>query len=195
MKRVINLSLLICVILFSTAVKAADFLSVRIENSSTINVSLSNISKGQKLYLKDYTGTILFNATLKAMPSYRKYFNFNSVADGIYFVETETEFDVKVTPVLKNSKGIALIEDSSITIFKPKVLVQNSLVKVMLTRSKKSPLSISISDENGETLLTEKVEEENLIFERLYKFSEVPSGRYIISFDLGDRSFTKEVNI
>ncbi|GAA4272288.1 hypothetical protein GCM10022258_15820 [Aquimarina gracilis] len=170
-------------------------MSVKIENSSTLNVSLSNISKGQKLYLKNYSGKILFDITLEAMPLYRKYFNFNTVKDGVYFVETETEFDVKITPVVKNKKGIALINQSVVTVFKPKVLVENALVRVMLTRSEKSPLQVSIYDREGVMLLNENVEEDKAIFERAYNFSDVPAGKYFIYFDLKDRKFVKEINI
>ncbi len=195
MKRVINLSLFVCAILFSTMVKASDILSVKIENSSTINVSLSNISKGQKLYLKDYSGTILFNVTLDAMPSYTKYFNMNTVEDGIYFVETETEFDIKVTPVLKNIKGVSLINNSAITVFKPKILVENTKVRVLFTRTEKSPLSVSIYDIDGFKVFNEKVDDDTLIFQRSYDFSEVPYGKYTIHFVLKDRTFIKEVSI
>ncbi len=195
MKRVINLSLLVCAILFSTIVNASDVLSVKIENSSTINVSLSNISSGQKLYLKDYSGTILYNITLEAMPSYTKYFNLNTVGNGIYFVETETEFDIKVTPVLKNAQGIALINDSSVTVFKPKVRIDNTLVRVMFTRVEESPLDVSIYDEDGNMLSNENVEDDELIFQRAYNFSAVPPGEYTIHFSLKDRKFIREVSI
>ena len=195
MKRVINLSLLVGAILFSTVTKASDILSVKIENASTINVSLLNISKGQKLYLKDYSGTVLFNVTLDAMPSYRKYFNLSTVDNGIYFVETETEFDIKVTPVVKNAKGIALINNSAVTVFKPKVKVDGSMVKVMLTKPENSPLKITIYDEEGVQLIEESAEENTLIFQRAYNFSGVPSGNYRIYFTLKDRKFLTEVSI
>ncbi|TPN82408.1 hypothetical protein [Aquimarina algicola] len=195
MKRVINLGLFLFALLLSANVKASSLLSVKVENASTINVSLSNISKGQKLYLKDYSGTILFNVTLDAMPSYKKYFNLNTVDKGIYFVETETEFDVKITPVLKNSKGIALIENSTVTIFKPKVVVEDQIARVMLTRVEKSPLRISIYDDKGFILFTEKIEEGNTIFERNYNFESTPSGKYTIYFALKDRVFAKEIDI
>lgn len=195
MKRVINLSLLVCAFLLSTVMNASDVLSVKIENASTINVSLSNISKGQKLYLKDYSGTILFNVTLDEMPSYRKYFNFETVENGVYFVETETEFDIKVTPVLKNPHGVALINNSAVTVFKPKVHVENAMVRVMHTRIEKSPLHISIYDTEGERLFNEKAADNTPIFQRTYNFSNVPSGKYLIYFTLKDRQFIKEVSI
>ncbi len=181
--------------LCSTIIKASDVLSVKIENSSTINVSLTNTAKGQKLYLKDYSGTILFNMTLEATSSYRKYFNLSAVNNGIYFVETETEFNLRITPVIKNEKGIALIDNSAITIFKPKVLVENSIVKTMMVTAEKSPLYISVYDNDGILLIKEKIEEEGPIFQRAYDFSEVPTGKYIMYFSIKDRTFTKEVNI
>ncbi len=190
-----NLCVLVIAILLSTAMKASDVMSVKIENSSTLNVSLSNISKGQKLYLKNYSGKILFDVTLEAMPAYRKYFDFNTVKDGVYFIETETEFDIKVTPVVKNKKGIALINQSVVTVFKPKVLVENNIVRVMLTRSEKSPLHVSIYDREGVMLFSENVDENTTIFERAYNFAKVPEGKYRIYFDLKDRSFVKEISI
>ncbi len=195
MKRVFKLSLFVCAILFSTVATASDVFSVKIENASIINVSLSNISKGQKLYLKDYSGNIMYDMTLTTMDTYKKYFDFSTVENGVYFVETETEFEVKITPVLKNHKGIALINDSATTIFKPKTLVEDSMVKVMLNRIKKSALNIYIYDLEGVMLFNEKVQDDVLLFERTYDFSTVPSGKYIIYFALDDRTFKKEINI
>ena len=195
MKRVINVCLLVSAIFFSASVKASDVLSVKIENSSTINVSLANISKGQKLYLKDYSGTILFNVTLDAMPTYRKYFNLGAVENGIYFVETETEFDVKVTPVVKNQKGIVLIHNSAVTVFKPKVQVENAIAKVLLTKTDKSPLQVTIYDNEGVMLMEENVDENVSIFQRAYNFAGVPAGKYVIYFSLKDRTFVKEISI
>ncbi len=195
MKRVIKVSLFVCAILVSTMVKASDVLSVKIENSSTINVSLFNISKGQKLYLKDYSGAVLFNVTLDAMSSYKKYFNLNTVKDGIYFVETETEYDVKVTPVLKNPQGVALINNSLVTIFKPKVAVKNKMVRVMYTKVEKSPLHVAIYDREGYELYSEDSNDDEVIFERTYQFADVPSGKYFIYFSYKDREFKTEVSI
>jgi len=195
MKRVIKVSLFVCAMLVSTMVKSSDVLSVKVENSSTINVSLFNISKGQKLYLKDYSGTVLFNVTLNAMSSYEKYFNLNTVKDGIYFVETETENDIKITPIIKHPNGLALISNSLVTIFKPKVAVDNKVVKVMYTKVENSPLYITIYDIAGNELHREEANDNNIIVERTYNFNNVASGKYFINFFYKDREFKTEVNI
>ncbi|MDY8135494.1 hypothetical protein [Aquimarina sp. 2201CG5-10] len=193
MRRVINLSLLIVAIVFSNLAKASEVLSVEILNSSMINVSLSNITKGEKLYLKDYNGEILFNATLDAMPAYQKYFNLSNVPDGVYFVETETVYEIKVTPVLKNKKGISLIKNSAVTVFKPVVKSKNKLVKIMLSNPEKSSVTIQIYDKEDILLIEESSTDE--VLKRVFDFSTMPSETYRILFKQKERTFIKEVSI
>ncbi|KAA1246113.1 hypothetical protein [Aquimarina sp. RZ0] len=194
MKRVINLCLLAMVIAFSNFANAAGKVSVEITNSLMINVSLKEVSKGEKLYLKDYYGEVLFNITLKEMPSYQKYFNLNNVPDGIYFVETENEFDVKVTPVLKNKKGVSLIDNSSVIIFKPQVLIDNNIVKVLYNNTKKRPVTITMFDTKW-NVLDEVIDNIDDVFTHTYDFSKMPKGDYQIHFTLQDRVFIKKISI
>jgi len=121
-------------------------------------------------------------------------------ASGILSVKIEnssvTDFEVKVTPVIKTHYGVNLINKSEVTIFKPKVHVNNGIVKVMLTRTANTPLTVSIYDVNGVLLIDENAtQEDGVIFERNYNFSQIASGTYFINFDLGDRKFSKEITM
>ncbi|MDH7445919.1 hypothetical protein [Aquimarina sp. 2201CG14-23] len=194
MKRVVNLCLLVLTIISSNLINAAGRVSVEITNSSMINVSLSEVVKGEKLFLKDYHGEVLFNITLDAMPVYQKYFNLDNVPDGVYFVETEAIHEIKVTPVLKNKKGVSLINNSAVTIFKPQVHVKNSIVKVMFNNTKRSPLTVTIYDKEWR-LLEEIVENKEKVLRKTYDFSKMPKGEYQIYFRLKDRTFIKKVSI
>ena len=64
MKRLMNISIFVFVVLINTIASASNILSVEVENYSTINVTLSNTSKGERLSLKDYSGTTLYDITL-----------------------------------------------------------------------------------------------------------------------------------
>lgn len=194
MKNLINLSLLAIILVFSNAANAAGKISVEITNSSMINVSLVDVKQGEKLFLKDYYGFVLFDLTLNASVAYQKYFNFSRVENGVYFVETESEFEIKVTPVYKSDKGISLVENSAVTIFKPQVKVNEKRVSLMFINTKKAPVSISLYDQNSVELIEEKEIEEKII-ERTYDFSTVGKGTYYLYFNMGDRAFTKEVTI
>ena len=132
MRKVINLCLLVVTILLSGAVNAAGKVSVEITNSSVINVSLTKVLKGEKLILKDFYGEVLFNTTLETSSNYQKNFNLSNVPLGLYFVESESLYEIKITPILKNNKGISLIDTSLVTFFKPQVSSENSIVKVLL---------------------------------------------------------------
>ncbi len=194
MKRVINLCLLAIIIATSSIANAAGRVSVEITNSSMVTVSLTKVEKGEKLFLKDYNGQVLFNVTLDAVPNYQKYFNLSEVEDGVYFVETESIYEVKVTPVLKNKKGVSLISDSAVTIFKPQVRVDNKKVKIMFTNTEKSPLNFIIYDKEWHLLEEIKGNDEK-IFKRTYDFTKMPKGEYQLYFVLRDRTFLRKVSI
>ncbi|WP_298540796.1 hypothetical protein [uncultured Aquimarina sp.] len=194
MKRVINLCLLALVITTSNIANAAGRVSVEINNSSMVTVSLTEVVKGEKLFLKDYYGEILFNVTLEATPNYQKYFNLNNVPDGVYFVETESLYEVKVTPLLKNKKGVSLINTSAVTVFKPLVSVENDLMKVMFNNTEKAPVDLIIYDSEWR-VLEEIIGYEKALLKKTYDFSKMPKGEYQLHFSLKDRTFIKKVSI
>lgn len=195
MRRMIKTCLLILVVLVSLNAKASDILSVKVGNASTIHVSLQNALKGQKLYLKNYSGNVIFNMTLTEDKSYQKTFDLALLTDGIYFVETETAFDIKVTPVVKNSKGVALINESVNVIFKPTVKEEKGMIHVLLNNIEKSPVILSVYDNEGVLLHTERISDKEYIIKRTYNFTKVPSGEYSLYFRLRDRVFTETVSI
>jgi len=170
MRRVINLCLLALVFTSSSIATAAGKVLVEVSNSSMITVSLSEVVKGEKLFLKDYDGEVLFNVTLEAATNYQKYFNLSNVEDGIYFVETESSYEVKVTPLLKNQKGVSLINESAITVFKPQVQVDGSVLKVMFSNTEKSPFNFIIYDNEFRVLQEEKIGKEETLLKRTFDF-------------------------
>ncbi len=193
MKTVMNLCLLALAITFSNAVNAAGKISVAI-NNSMVNVSLTKVTKGEKLYLKDFNGEVLFNTTLKAMPTYTKFFNLSNMPDGVYFVETEAAYDVKVTPILKNQKGVSLINNSEVTIFKPQVSIRNKFAKVLFNNTRKSPITIKIYDTDWK-LLEESTTVEDALVKKTYDFSKVPEGEYIFYFNIRNREYVQKVSL
>ncbi|GAA3521815.1 hypothetical protein GCM10022393_40310 [Aquimarina addita] len=194
MKKLINLSLLVFTLLSLNTVNAAGKVSVEITNVSVINVSLTEIAKGEKLFLKDFNGMVLFKTTLNASPIYQKNFNLNKVSNGIYFVETESDYEIKVTPVLKNESGVSLITDSEVTIFKPQIEIVDNKVSVMFLNTRKSPMDLNIYDENG-VKLVEELEIQEKVVERVYDFSNVEKNTYYMYFVLEDRTISEQVII
>lgn len=197
MKNVFKTMLLAVALISSVCGTASEKIKVEISNFSMINISLSNIEQNEKLSIRDYDGQVLFNTTLKAMPVYSKYFNLGSLKDGVYFVESETAFDIKVTPVLKNSNGISLIENSKTIFFKPQVTEKNGVVKILFMNTENTDVTISISDLEN-ILFEEKIEaEENseVAIKKAYDFSKLKPGSYQIYFYIGSRKFVNDIEI
>jgi len=194
MKRVINLCLLALFFATSNVANAAGRVSVEITNSSMVTISLTEVTKGEKLFLKDYYGDIIFDVTLDATTNYQKYFDLGNVSDGIYFVETESLYEVKVTPLLKNQSGVSLINTSAITLFKPQINVEDNVVKVLFNNTKEEPINLTIYDNEG-TLLEEIAENREKVLRRTYDFSNMPEGEYILYVTLKDRRFISKVSI
>ena len=194
MRKVINLCLLVVTILLSGAVNAAGKVSVEITNSSVINVSLTKVLKGEKLILKDFYGEVLFNTTLETSSNYQKNFNLSNVPLGLYFVESESLYEIKITPILKNNKRISLIDTSLVTFFKPQVSSENSIVKVLLNNTRNYPVDIIIYDED-QVVLEEIEGNKEASLKRVYDFSEMPKGEYKLFFTLKDRTFIHNISI
>ncbi|RZS93970.1 hypothetical protein [Aquimarina brevivitae] len=195
MRRMIKTFVLICTALVTLNANASDILSVKIENESTIHVSLEHALKGQKLYLKNYEGEVLFTMTLAADQSFQKTFDLTLVKDGIYFVETETAFDIKVTPVVKNAQGVALIDTSVKLLFKPTIKVKKGMIHILFNNIEGNKVTLSINDEEGIELHEEQISNQEYVIKRAFNFAEVPSGKYTIHFTTGDRTFKEEVSI
>ena len=194
MRKVINICLLVVTILSSSVITAAGKVSVKITNSSMITISLTEVAKGEKLMLKDFYGEVLFSTTLEASSNYQKNFNLRSESDGIYFVESESEYEVKITPVLKNKQGISLIDTSSVTLFKPQVSVEDTEVKIMLNNTRNYSVDMIIYDDNNFVLEEIEGNQEELL-KRTYDFSKMPKGNYYIYFTIKDRSFINKISI
>lgn len=194
MKTIFKLILTVIAFGTFTMSNAATNVSVKITNVSMVNVTLSNVTSGERLYLKDFNGDILFNLKLDKAKSFNKYFNFSQAEDGIYFIETETEHSVKVTPILKNAAGVSIVEESSVTVFKPQLKIEGKKVKVLFYNVGNVPLDVIIFD-NDYTIVDEVSGNLETEFKRTYDFSKLPSGTYNLYFELNERSFLKTIDL
>ncbi len=183
------------ILMFSSSVlKASESISVEIYDFSVIGVTLSSTIEGEKLYLKDYDGTILFNTTLDKLTSYKKYFNLSEVENGIYFVETQTATEIKVTPIVKSNTGVALITNSTETIFKPEVELENKLLSFSFRNTVDKPVTIKVLDKES-IILHEEADILDTLITRKYDLSTIPAGAYYIYVTQNGKSFYEEVVI
>ena len=194
MKRKFNLLTIFALLLLSTGVKASEVLSVKVMNAKILDVTLSNITSEQKLFLKTFNGEVLFDITLHT-DTFHKYFDMSQLKDGIYFIETENEYEVKISPILKNEQGINLVHSSVDTIFKPEVKLTNGMLNAHITNSLKLPFAIYIYDEAGDTLHKENIKGKKLVVKKKFDLTKFTKGTFTIIFEFKDRKFVREVTI
>ncbi|WP_025740101.1 hypothetical protein [Aquimarina pacifica] len=200
MKRVMKLSLVVFAMLLSNITAASDDISVKVENSSTINVTLSNVFKGQRLTITDYYGKVVYNVKVDRKSTlFSKVFDFETFTDGVYYVETETKSDIRITPVIKSIKGISIVDRAVETISKPKVVVEGDYLTLTYnqSQSEKSPLIIYVYDYNGSLVFEEDVKEDHEVIRRNFNISKLPIGKYTVDVTLtnSDRFFTQEIKL
>ncbi|UZO79797.1 hypothetical protein NBT05_12645 [Aquimarina sp. ERC-38] len=185
----------VLVLLFaSMAMKADDGLSIEINNISFVNVSLTNVEKGDKLILTDQSDVVLYNITLEASNQFRKYFNLHNVPNGTYYVEIENQKYIKKTPIIKTDNGVSLQEGSEVTVFKPQIEVADKVLKVLFVNTELKPFTLSVYDKSGILLSTSKINEKEVLT-KTFDFTTMPKGVYSVNVDVDDKSFSKSFSI
>jgi len=90
MKNLIKKGLLSLGLLASVAVNASNKLNVKVasDNSKILSISLMEVVSGEKVYIEDIKGEVLFSEDLQESKEYNKVFNLSSLPVGLYFIGT-----------------------------------------------------------------------------------------------------------
>jgi len=165
-------------------------------NSSTIKVTLNHNTIEQRITLKDANGIVLFTSDVAQKKIFSRYFDFSQVNNGVYFLETESKFDIEIIKIRKDELGVSLEYNTKKVILKPRIKVdKNKIAQVMLVSPAKSKVDIRIEDSNGDKLFQENIDNNNGVIKKSYDLHHFPSGVYYIYFQTKDQSFVKEINI
>ena len=117
MKNLIKKGLLSLGLLASVAVNASNKLNVKVasDNSKVLSISLMEVVSGEKVYIEDIKGEVLFSEDLQESKEYNKVFNLSSLPVGLYFIGTKEDKKIEVTPIVVSEDGVSLVENSTKT--------------------------------------------------------------------------------
>jgi len=196
MNKVIKLGLLSVALLATVVVNASEKLNVRVASSSSkmLSISLTEVDKGEVVYIKDFRGEVLFFEQLDEADNYTKIFSFSTLPDGLYFVESKTDKKVQSTPIIINKEGVALVGDSAKTFNAPEVTFNGDIMKVLIRNYSNAAVSIAIYDESG-ILINESDKNTNTLVFGHYDISKLNSESIVISVLEGEYNFVKEVKL
>ena len=198
MKKVIKLGLLSVALLSTVVINASEKLKVTVASNKAkmLAISLTEVSQGEIIHIKDFKGEVLFSEKLKKSETYTKVFSFSTLPFGLYFVESRDNEKVQVSPVVVNKDGVALVDKAMKTYLTPKVSVKGDILNVSIRNYNKVNVAISIYDNAGTLLNKTKGNTNTLVFGN-YNISELKSEteKLTISVTTGDYNFIEEIEL
>ena len=190
MKNLLRVTVLVLALVLGNNVSAKD-IEVK-ANKEQLVVKLENTQEGSTLVLTDMDGEILFKDTLMES-SYKKALNLHNIPSGTYFLKFEKNESIVTTVITKNDEGVNVNNASSKIFFKPFYKTIEDKVMVSFTNPGNEDAIFRVYDRNGN--LMNSSTNNDLVIKKTFDFSEVPSGKYMISLTVGDRTITKTITL
>lgn len=162
-------------------------------------ITLNNVRIGQKLFIKDSNGSVIYEEFIEVTGSFSKEFDLATLPDGLYFIELNKDVQINVIPFTVHSNGAELHTEKETTIFKPVVRLKDNFVFVAKLSMSSEPMEIELYYDSGaslsgmcELLHHEKIENTTTIH-RVYKLDKYEKGNYKVIFKSEGRTFTEKV--
>lgn len=170
-------------------------LNVKDNDKNITNLRFENVKKGSTLIIKDLEGIVLYKEVIEKTGAYSKGFDLNSLPNGDYLFELDSELKIVVVPFKVNSSEVVFNKESEESIYKPVLIKKNQMVYVWKAQFDESSLSYKIYyAENDDLVLSEKFEEMEEV-SKAYDFSTAKKGNYVFVFESKGRKYTKTVKI
>ena len=192
MKTLIRKSVLVALMLGALASYATETTLVD-KKETEAKVELLNVKKGQRLYIKNSEGDILYQEKIQQNGTFVKNFDFSALEDGNYILEVNKDFEIEVSPFSVNSGKATFNKKEEKTIFKPVVRTNNNKVMVSKYDFEAAPLHVTIYYE-GEVIFKETVKGGNVL-QRVYKLRKEIKGNYMVVMKANDRTYTNEFSL
>ena len=132
---------------------------------------------------------------LSKQESIQKGFDLNSLPNGDYYFEMDSELKIIVIPFTVTLDEVNFNEEEESTVFKPVVRVKDQMVYVSRPSFDENPIKVKIFfSENYDLIISEKFEKETEL-KRIYDFSKSKKGNYVFVFESNGRTYSKSVKI
>lgn len=156
-------------------------------SASTFTVTLNDVKKGNRIYVKNAKGHIVLSKTIQQNGDYLKNINLSSLKDGLYHLEVDKDFEILISSI-KISNGVVLFEGKdSQTIYKPVFRTEANRVFISKIAFDSKVLNVKIYFE-GTLILSESVEGEKVL-KRIYNLSKDIKGSYKVILKSNDRTY------
>ena len=157
--------------------------------NKSIIVNLGAIEKEAiSIVIRDNTGSILFNETVKKTPNFIKKYNLSRLENGEYTM-TITKTTLRTTQPFKiTTDGLVMTEMEKVEKFIPVVLLKNDKIDVSVLLKDYDNIIVNIYDNQGLRVKQDKYPSALSLHKR-YNISQLPDGAYVVEVTAGDETF------
>lgn len=161
-------------------------LEKRTDKMFSLSVSLEE-AVDFRIKMRDAYNYELHKEILRGTKSYKKAYDMRQLPSGEYFLEIEDEQKIYEWTILIEDQNMSIVKTSEIII--PDFKRNADRVELKLANY----ASIKIVDDTGIELYNEEITQKQPV-KRVFDFSQVPRGNYLIVTKVGDRKFRYFVN-
>ena len=183
---------------FLTNTLSANNIESPFDLSGTVKISavnksiILNLGRIEKevvsIVIRDKTGSILVNETVKKTPNFIKKYNMSRLENGEYTM-TITKTTLRTTQPFKITyDGIEMTEIEKIEKFIPYVQLKNDKLDVNVLLKDYGNISVKIFDNQGLMVNQDKYPSAINLHKR-YNISQLRAGAYIVEVTAGDETF------
>lgn len=157
---------------------------------------VSNNVQGSDVTIRifDAEGLSLLKEKIEVDKAFSKSYDLSKMPNGIYEVEIEDNISFRKYFVITTSGSIEVMENAEQKIFKPIVVLEESFLKFNLLNLGKGDVDLSLSNEYGEEIYLEKIQD-SIAIHKGFDLSKLPAGVYAVGVKTERKSFYVEVNL
>lgn len=195
MKQLIKKSVLVLIIFMATQSYANIADSIIIENNDDKSfVKIGPLKSGSLLKIKDEAGITLHQEKITGLSQHLKSYDLSHLPDATYYFELDNDQEIRIIPILIKDQRSELIRSEEVSISKPSIMKEGSLIHVQQDGTKEQNLAVTIYFEGSEMIYEEFLKNTQAM-KRTYDFSKSPKGDYTLVFNTEGRTFVNEINI
>ncbi|MFK7774121.1 MAG: T9SS type A sorting domain-containing protein [Saprospiraceae bacterium] len=157
---------------------------------------ISNNAKKSDVTIRifDNEGLSLLREKIEVNSAFSKSYDLSNMPNGIYEVEIEDNISFRKYFVITASDTIEILENNEEKIFKPIVVLEESLLKFNLLNLGSGDVELSLNNRLGEKIYTEKIQN-TIAIHKGFDLSKLPSGNYSVEVRTEGKYFSVDVNL
>ena len=168
---------------------------IRLEQmgESVLHLYMDSLDQTAKFTIYDAGRYALYSETSEQLMDYRKRFDLSKLPEGRYTFEIEHGKKIKIYAFTVEDNHVE-ISDKIAEVYKPTILFEDDLLGISLLNPNAKDVTITLVDANGRSLITEKMEEKQMVAIR-YNLSQLPMGNYQVVVKTDGRTYLHDLDL